>query len=142
MNKVVVCLMLSIFTVLLAAPANAQAGRIRIYVPFEFNLGPNLLPAGDYVVDTSMGGGFIRLSSAELGRTVVMSTHRGWERPAEQDIGRLVFHQYGNAYFLSQVINGLSGCSYLIPMTKAEQTLSADTGLRVSRQDVAVLAKR
>ena len=142
MKRVVVCLVLSILAVLLAAPANAQPLRVHAYVPFEFSVGRTLLPAGDYYVDASMGGGIIRLSSAETGRNVMIAAHRGWQQPAGQAIGTLIFHQYGKAYFLSQVINDLSYSSYLIPKSMAEPALSDSAALQVPGEDVVVFAKR
>jgi hypothetical protein len=142
MKRVVVCLVLSILTVLVAAPVNAQSLRLRAYVPFEFSVGRTLLPAGDYDVDASMGGGMIRLTNAEMGNSVMISAHGAWQPPAGQAVGTLVFRRYGNAYFLSQVNNNLACSSHLIPKTKAEQALSESATLQVPGEDVVVFAKR
>ena len=142
MKRVVVCFVLSILAVLLAAPVNAQSPRLRAYVPFEFSVGPTLLPAGDYDVDASMGGGSIRLTNAEAGNSVMISAHGAWQRPTGQAVGTLVFRRHGNAYFLSQVNNNLACSSHLIPKTKAERALSEGATLQVPGVDVVIFAKR
>jgi hypothetical protein len=139
MKTAVVCLVVSILTVLLAEPVNAQTPKLRAYVPFEFSAGRALLPAGEYDLDTSMRGGVVRLSSADTGGDVMISAHRAWQRPATQAAGVLVFHRYGRAYFLSQVVDGPSCSLYLIPKTKGEQAVGASP--QVAREDVVVLAK-
>ncbi len=141
MKRVVVCLVISTLILLAAAPANAQTMKVQAYVPFEFSAGQALLPAGDYNVDAS-GSGAIRLSSVETGKSVVIAAHRGWRQPAGEAAGTLVFHRYGNTYFLSQVVNDLSYSSYLIPKPKAEQALSEGAALQERSEDVVVLAKR
>ena len=78
--------------------------KIRATIPFNFVIGSNELKAGEYVVQQfgSPGSQSLQFRSEngdieQIGFTVPLETNEIGNH------GRLVFHRYGEQYFLSQV---------------------------------------
>jgi hypothetical protein len=86
----------------LLTPAFAQSAGFRVQVPFEFAVGNHTLAAGEYKV-TVMKPGMLQLERLDgRGTAAVMTTYTGGG-PNQDLRPRLIFHSYGNHYFLSQV---------------------------------------
>ncbi len=86
----------------LITPAFAQSAGYKVQVPFEFAVGNHSLPAGEYHV-TVMKPGMLQLQRVDgPGTAAVMTTYVGGG-PAQDRTPRLIFHSYGDHYFLSQV---------------------------------------
>jgi hypothetical protein len=88
--------------------ANAQpANKVVADIPFEFSVGYKALPAGEYAVKTvtTAGNGLI-IQSAD-GNTSALRLSQETERMKDKTHARLVFHRYGERYFLAEVWNGV-----------------------------------
>ena len=98
--RLTISAVLALFVLL--TPAFAQSAGFRIQVPFEFAVGNHNLAAGEYKV-TVMKPGMLQLERLDgRGTTAVMTTYTGGG-PNQDLRPRLIFHSYGNHYFLSQV---------------------------------------
>ena len=92
--------------VTMAVAANAQiAGRsqMRANIPFEFNVGDKTLPAGEYrvaQVNASSDQVILQISSTAGGRTAMLQMN--WVKAKQANGSMLVFHRYGDKYFLAQ----------------------------------------
>ncbi len=80
---------------------NAQESRTQVAsVPFEFTVGDTTLPAGDYNVTRMMNSGeTIALRGAESAVRLTSLIIKA--EPARRS--KLVFHRYGDQYFLAEV---------------------------------------
>ena len=91
---------------LISAVAQTQTTDMKVTVPFKFTAGHVQLPAGEYEVTSagSWGGSTLLVrnvnSSAE---SFVVSFSCSSKRPAAD--AKLVFHRYGQQYFLAEVWN-------------------------------------
>lgn len=122
MNRILSKFSLIIAMGLVTAGAWAQSptGSLKATIPFDFTVNNTIVPAGTYMVSSENYRGHIVLLSnpAEktrmFGVTVPESAKRG-QRNA------LVFHKYGDRYFLSEI--RCNGCAInsSLPVTKAEQ---------------------
>lgn len=76
-------------------------------IPFEFSVGNQTLPPGDYRVETQLTGSarMQLLRQVDTNRVVILST-LPVESKAENTDPMLIFHRYGQAYFLAQIWNG------------------------------------
>jgi hypothetical protein len=76
-------------------------------IPFAFQVGNQTLPAGDYRVETEVTGAakFQFLRHVDSNRVVILST-LPVESKAEGGDPMLIFHRYGQTYFLAQIWNG------------------------------------
>jgi hypothetical protein len=87
--------------------ANAQSRnqqQLRVTVPFTFNVGNTLLPAGDYTVSIVNPGSdrsVLRFANRDGNATSMIQTTdiAGWANSK----GKLTFRHYGDQYFLAQV---------------------------------------
>ena len=94
---------------------------MRANVPFDFTVGGALLPAGQYVVDQSAISGFLVVQAERTGRSAV-TRFIASEARLPRNAPHLVFHRYGDQYFLVQVWTTNSGRE--IPATKLERLLA------------------
>ena len=103
----------TIFTLMVAlailtsvVSANAQS-RIRVSanIPFEFVVGDKTLPAGEYsLIPATNGDEALKVQNDENGNAAVRLTEPTIEMKKRHS--RLVFHRYGQSYFLAEVWNG------------------------------------
>src|SRR3974390_1460790 len=114
-------LCVSLVAVLSAAAAFAQGpDTMRVSVPFDFVVGHQTMPAGEYVVNPDVGGSVVALKNGRAAAMIIgPALHSLGDRGA-----RLVFHRYGNTYFL---VEAWSNNAYgrQIPETILERELSA-----------------
>jgi hypothetical protein len=87
---------------LATSPAVAQTNRgdTIANIHFPFTVANHTLPPGRYTV-TRMGETTFRIFSSHNQGTVVLTTRV--EGKAPESTGKMVFHRYGDAYFLSEV---------------------------------------
>ena len=90
-------------SMLAVAPASAKSvGDVRAQVPFDFNVGDSLMPAGNYTIDAITGdGSALRISSGK--RNAITLTNSKEANPGSESRSRLVFHKYADQYFLAAV---------------------------------------
>jgi hypothetical protein len=87
----------------LAAAGYAQSAQpLQVTVPFDFVAGSRTLTAGQYTVSQPINTSAVTFRSARGAPGVVVLTN-GVESPGRREIAKLVFHRYGDRYFLSEV---------------------------------------
>ncbi len=99
---------------------------IKVNVPFAFSVEGKDLPAGTYLFRSNSDDKSISItdeSEKEFHRFVPTQFI---DRPKDQIVpgGEIVFNQYGDRYFLSEIWEGGSEAGYFIPPTKAEKELA------------------
>jgi hypothetical protein len=114
-------LRISITALLAVADASAQDS-LQAYVPFGFAVGGTTLQAGHYTV-SQVSLGSVRISCSDCrGAATVMG--RALYSPAAPSNPRLVFHRYGDRYFLSEVW-GTANDGRQFPKTRQERELTS-----------------
>jgi len=111
-------------------PAQTRPGDTVVDVPFSFQVNGQPLPAGHYIVarfDTV----HVRISSAT--RNLYVATH-GVLRNRDYD-SKLVFHRYGETYFLTAIWVMGNSTGRELARSAAERALSA----RKSEMELAVV---
>ena len=102
-------LMLIVVLALATAVASANPQSVNSVVadiPFEFSVGYKTLPAGEYSVRTvTTAGDALMIQSAD-GKSSAVRLSEATERTKNKSHARLVFHRYGERYFLAEVWNG------------------------------------
>ena len=90
------------------ASANAQsANRVVADIPFEFSVGYKAMPAGEYSVRAvNLTGNVLMIQSADNKNAAVRLSDET-ERAKKNTHARLVFHRYGDRYFLAEIWNGI-----------------------------------
>lgn len=112
--------LLSILTVTLVFAAGSAYGQtLKADIPFNFNVGKKVFPAGIYYVIPGNHGQTLTLRNVETrGEALVGNTLVDRNRPAEKS--ELVFNKYGNVYFLSRVFAKGETVAYAMQATRSE----------------------
>jgi hypothetical protein len=135
----------AVFAVLLAVAgatsAFAQYGpTLRADMGFEFTAGAAKLPAGEYTLQAAAGMGqpLLTLRGEEGSAAAFLLSNAAYSvTPPEQS--KLVFHKYGDQYFLAQIWVEGSTRGWQVPAGRSEREL----GKRAARYDVVtILARR
>ena len=131
------CLLLTASTLF----AQSQSQRLmKVNVPFAFGVEDVSLPAGEYIFFTATPGRAIRIVSADGKYSAVIDTLLNHaEKPAAKS--RLVFHKYGNEYFLAQVWTAGQNESRN-PLSGKRAMELASSGFRPQTFTVVALADR
>src|SRR5712691_10280680 len=113
----------SILAVLAAAAVHAQGQTLRVNVPFDFILRSQTLRTGQYTVDQGAISGAVIIKGVDhQGGAVAIGL--ALQSVAVQNEGKLVFHRYGNTYFLTEVW-GPGNYGRQLPKTNREREMAA-----------------
>jgi hypothetical protein len=140
MNRYVIG-MLTILAVALSicVPTISAQTIARANVPFAFTVGQTELPAGTYLVGLVSDSAIV-ITNRSTG-TSILSMFRSEQAKNNDGTAKLVFHKYGDKYFLSQVGRGFGGSLIQLPTSKQEQEAQIQTARSASPKEVAVAAK-
>ena len=94
-------------------------------IPFDFNAGTSQMPAGHYTV-TSLSPAMVTLRS-DSGQIVTVATHSA-ETLNPKEPGRLIFHRYGDVYFLAQLWGPGQDTGRELPRSAAERETAKGKG--------------
>jgi hypothetical protein len=125
--------------VLTAGVAKAQSGTDTISkVPFTFNVGASVMPPDTYRVSEVGGNTGVFMISSFRHSAIVLSQPDG--RTAD-DSPRLVFHRYGDSYFLREVrMAGDTG--FRLPESRQERDAQERIAARSTPERIVVLANQ
>lgn len=140
--------MMGLFLMLAVVSVSAQSrGKIDVNVPFDFSFDNQTLPAGAYSVRQISQNSMLIESADGQKRVIAQATGRvqlDANEKASQE--KLVFHQYGNQYFLSQVwmVRGSDGRE--LSQSRAERQAAkeqklATSGAKPKKVEVAASAR-
>jgi len=122
-------LALSFVTVGAVTTASAQlpGTRMTAEIPFDFIVGEQTLPAGTYEVRRVMDGpSFLYIQNVDDRReTAIFKTDLSDE---DDSIPRsaLVFHRYGDIYFLAKIVSRYEGITRELGPSKQERGMERD----------------
>jgi len=132
-------LALSAFAFVLTADvAKAQSTDTISKVPFTFNVGASVMPADTYRVSEFGGQTGAFMISNNRHSAILMSQPDG--RTAD-DRPKLVFHKYGDQYFLREVrLAGNTG--FNLPESKRERQVEERIAGRSTPEKIVILANQ
>ena len=112
---------LALFVASLFITAGVWAQAVKATVPFDFTINNTTVPAGTYII-SSTSQDVLRISDQKhvhLLTTALMDS-------SNADKGNvLVFHKYGNQYFLSEIRSKDSSMNLRLPVWKTEKQARA-----------------
>lgn len=110
----------AVFTAMGVAMGQTIQGDVVVDVPFAFSVAGQQLPAGHYIVKAK--DEFIRIFNANK-QGAFVPTHSALR--SASDKSKLVFHRYGDTYFLSGVWVKGNNTGKELYRSKAERELAA-----------------
>jgi hypothetical protein len=128
---------LALVSAMSVVSARAQDRQILAHIPFAFKVGSSTLPAGDYSLERLGQAQYVWLVRNDHFQAAVLAQASIDGTNMEENSAVLVFHHYGDAYFLSQI--QYPGETYALPASKAEQEMARDNAKPQSLDVVASL---
>lgn len=120
--------MLAIAVTMLPLLATAQLSsntKLDTQVPFQFLVGNRLVPAGECIVQSAgVGDSLVAIHGAETKFSLFSMVNKA-EAQKGKGVNALIFHRYGNVYFLSGMKLASTGQTYRLPEGKVEAELRA-----------------
>ena len=119
--------MLSLFLMLAVVSVHAQnhsADRIVVQIPFDFVAGKKTLPAGEYTVKPTLATRVTLIRNAAGRREFTTISTIAVPAETMPTAAKLVFHKYGDQYFLSQVWTPERNLGGELPESRAERELA------------------
>jgi hypothetical protein len=123
---------------LATASAYAQTGVVKAKVPFNFIVNKTQISAGQYLIHPlgTMNSGAMTLESSD--RKVVMAfLPNACESSQPPQTTKVVFHRYGEQYFLAQIWSAGNERGHELPKTEQEREVAMSYP---AAQDVVVVA--
>lgn len=92
-------------TTVTSTQGQSLANRIRVNIPFDFSVGEKKLPAGTYSISrvSQNSGDIVIAITGDDGRSKAIRLSNSTQRLHARNRATLVFHHYGDQYFLFQV---------------------------------------
>lgn len=114
-------IMIIALALLLTGSVNAQSlgdKGVKATIPFAFVVAEKALPAGEYVImsPTNFVVQFVALDKTNVR---ILTTVLPGAVPTGQ-IGKLVFHKYGDRYFLYEAVSPTTNMSVVLPPSRLE----------------------
>ena len=123
-------------TLFMTTAASAQTIHMKADIPFNFIINGSTLPAGEYSVTSADVGGQVLLISdlsSHRNNLIVANSCRSAKAATKT---KLVFHRYGDRYFLNQIWVAGDDAGHEIPTSRREKEVARD----FSMQEVVLVA--
>jgi len=119
------------------ASVNAQsANRIAADIPFDFSVGYKIMPAGGYTVKPVSASNALMIQTAD-GTMAAVRLSDVTERAKNIPHARLVFHRYGERYFLAEVWNGFDKTGRQLLKSQEESSLESELASISAKSETA-----
>ncbi len=111
------------FGTALVSAKGQSTGRVMSNIPFEFVVGDKALPAGEYQISSVTASGEVLLIRNTEARDLAVRLSNRLEPQTNKTQARLVFHRYGQSYFLAEVWAGGDSTGRQLLQSKRESSM-------------------
>ena len=133
-TMLVLIVTLALATAGVSANAQPTANRVVANVPFEFSVGYKTLPAGDYSVQSIVSCDGLLIQSGD-GKVSALRLSDTTRQIKDKPKARLVFHRYGERYFLAEVWNGVENAGRQLTKSQEERAIANELMLAAAREN-------
>jgi hypothetical protein len=134
-TMLVLIVTLALATAVASANAQSNANKVVADVPFEFSVGYKALPAGTYSVQSIVSAGDGLLIQSTDGKMSALRLSEATRRIKEKPRARLVFHRYGERYFLAEVWNGVDNTGRQLTKSQEERAIANEQMLASAKEN-------
>jgi hypothetical protein len=124
-----------VLALLVTTAASAQTIQLKAEIPFGFIVSGVTMPAGEYLVRSQGVGGVLLISDLNSHRNSLMLTNACSSLKVATKT-KLVFHRYGDRYFLNQIWIAGNDSGRELPTSRRETEVARD----FSMQEVVLVA--
>ena len=131
-------LLLGLSLLLIGTLAYARDLNLKVNIPFDFVVNGATLPSGEYSVQGLAVGNAISIRKADYtAKALALGTRCESRKTSEKS--KLVFHRYGNHYFLAQIWVAGDNAGQELPKSRLETEIAQS---RTAEEVVLVAALR
>ena len=139
MKRLTAIALLALASLFIAGVAMAAHRGAQANVPFAFNVGDKVFPAGVYMIH-SPASGIIELRSEDRAIGILSVALPDSNKPMNGE-GVWVFNRYGDRYFLAEVLCPNASVSLHLPTTKLERMVRINEATLSTPTQVLVAVK-
>lgn len=118
MKRITAMVLVAIANFAMAGTSFAQSNGVRATVPFDFTVGNELLPSGTYTFQQGSSH-VIVIRNRDKPISAMSIVNQSYHKASNG--GKLLFHRYGDRYFLSEVLCDQANLDVRIAPSKAEK---------------------
>ena len=133
-TMLVLVVTLALTLAVVSANGQSTANRVVANVPFEFSVGYKTLPAGDYSVQSIVSCDGLLIQSGD-GKVSALRLSDTTRQIKDKPKARLVFHRYGERYFLAEVWNGVEKAGRQLTKSQEERAIANELMLAAAREN-------
>ena len=137
-TKVTLLSAMLLVTLVASAQGQSMAYKVKANIPFDFTVGEKKLAAGEYSIGRALRSDDIVLSIADVdGHTKAIRLTNAALTLLPKEKSSLVFHRYGDQYFLFQVWRAgeSAGREFLVSASeRAQRQLTKNSGVAQNMQ--------
>jgi len=132
-----------LLSIVAAGECQAQSRPLEVNVPFAFEVGNNTLPAGSYRVESvPTGAGSIEILRSNRGDIRLPISTMTTAPTSGIPASALVFHRYGNRYFLAQIRTGDGHAREVFPSKQEKELARSERRIEVALVNQASAGKQ
>jgi len=118
---------LALVTAVVSANAqSANSSKVVANVPFEFSVGYKSMPAGEYSLQTIASASNGLLIQSTDGKISVLRLSDPTQAGKDKPRARLLFHRYGERYFLAEVWSGADNTGRVLRQSEEETSTAKE----------------
>jgi hypothetical protein len=142
-NNVYGALMILALALIVSAPIAQAQARAKAVVPFEFNMEQQVMSAGAYEISSMSTGSALAVRNLDTreARLLIAPMYKQASQGAGIPHAKLVFHKYGDQYFLAEIWDGRDNTGIAFPESKHEKEVQSASNL-ASQPEVVVIAMK
>jgi hypothetical protein len=127
---------------LISVPMSQAQDRLQASVPFAFSMNSDYMPDGSYEISPAGGSALVvRNLDTKKSCFLIASMHVEASQASGTPHAKLVFHKYGDQYFLVEIWSGQSNTGIALPESKREKELQIANNLDHQPELVVVAMK-
>ena len=113
----------------------------KVEIPFDFSIGDKTLPAGTYSITRVTQDKIVIQLSSEDGREVIRISTFGVQAKETPGIGKLIFHRYGETYFLFQIWESDDIQGRQVSKSRTERSVERDLAKKSEKPSIVDLVQ-
>ena len=121
-----------------AVASNAQSrNKVVADIPFAFTVGSESMPSGQYAVRSANEAGNVLIIQSNDAKSAAMRLSTSIQPKTDNSQARLVFHRYGERYFLAEVWSGGDSTGRQLLKSRQERAIQRELASTRSKSDTA-----
>lgn len=133
----------ALLSMMAGGECQAQSRSLEVNIPFAFEVGNKTLPAGSYRVESvPTGTGSLQILRSDSGAARLTISTMATSSISGTATSALVFHRYGNRYFLSQIQTGDGHARELFPAQQEKELARTEQRIEVALVNQAPAGKQ